>query len=236
MTNDETKELCLNLLRADTEQDLISILQEAGYWENSSAWRLYGDREGNYATIGAQQSRPEAALVEKIVNSVDARLMNECQVRGIDPKSAAAPGSIRQAVARFIEDRDIEGEIGGKVQRWPRDTIREQSQYITLASTGTNKHTCLTVADRGKGQTPDRFPETFLSIDKANKLRIRFVQGKFNMGGTGALRFCGEHKMQLMISKRNPAIVNAMGESDSSSDSWGFTVVRRERAITESCG
>ncbi len=28
-------------------------------------------------------------------------------------------------------------------------------------------------------------PNTFLSIDKNNKLKILFVQGKFNMGGTG---------------------------------------------------
>ena len=41
---------------------------------------------------------------------------------------------------------------------------------------------CLTVADQGEGQTPDTFPDTFMSIQRNNKLRIPFVQGKFNMG------------------------------------------------------
>jgi hypothetical protein len=113
VTNEETKALALELLAADTEQEVIRILKHAGYWENAAAWRLYGDRETNYATIGNQQSRPEAALVEKVVNCVDARLLNECMVKGIDPTSPKAPQSIRQAVALFFEGRVTNGETGG---------------------------------------------------------------------------------------------------------------------------
>jgi hypothetical protein len=66
-----------------------------------------------------------------------------------------------------------------------------------------------------------------LSLDKSNKLRIPFVQGKFNMGGTGVLKFCGRRNLQLVVSRRNPAILR--GQFDHPSDSqWGFTVVRRE--------
>ena len=78
----DAKDLCISLMEADSEADVIEILASCGYWEDSNVWRFYGDYENNYNVIGNQQSRPEAALIEKLVNSVDARLMNECIVRG----------------------------------------------------------------------------------------------------------------------------------------------------------
>jgi len=119
MTNSQIRQLAVDLLKADTEQEVIAILKRAGFWDDPRVWRLYGDSDGNYAIIGNQQSRPEAALVEKVVNSVDARLMNECLVRGIDPTSQQAPSSIRHAVSLFFENRQLEGEIGGTVEGWP---------------------------------------------------------------------------------------------------------------------
>ena len=119
--------------------------------------------------------------------------MNECLTRGIDPTSEAAPPSIRHAVSRFFENREPNGELGGTLQGWSQGKQLEQSQYITLAVTGAMPRSgdpCLTIVDCGEGQTPGMIPNTFLSIDKNNKLKILFVQGKFNMGGTGALRFC----------------------------------------------
>ena len=208
-------------------------LPSKGYWDRPEVWREYGDRSGNFSTIGNQQSRPEAALVEKIINSVDARLMNACQVKGIDPTSSDAPTSIRHAVAMFFEDKEIVAQSGGTIRDWPKSKRTEESRNITLAATGTRRNTCLTIADNGEGQTPNRLPETFLSIDRENKLRIPFVQGKFNMGGTGALKFCGNKRFQLVISRRNPAIIDSMKEQDSSAQLWGFTIVRRELPRSE---
>jgi len=229
MAIDDRKNLCIALLHAETEQAVIDLLTTAGYWNTPSAWRLYGDRDGNYATIGNQQSRPEAALVEKIVNCVDARLMNECQRLGVDPESDKAPPSIRHAVSRYFEGRELRGEIGGTVQSWPQTRQKEQSEFITVSATGSRSAPNILIVDRGEGQTPARMPETFLSIDRSNKLRIPFVQGKFNMGGTGVLKFCGQHSLQLVITRRNPEIVEALHENDPTASEWGFTVVRRER-------
>ena len=235
MSNEETKMFFVELLHADDEESVISILESQGYWDKPEVWREYGDRSGNFSTIGNQQSRPEAALVEKIINSVDARLMNECQVQGIDPTSSDAPCSIRHAVAKFFEGKEIAAQSGGTIRDWAWTKRTDESQNITLAATGTRRISCLTIADIGEGQTPNRLPETFLSIDRENKLRIPFVQGKFNMGGTGALKFCGDKRFQLIISRRNPAIVAAMKEEDSSSAHlWGFTIVRRELPRSES--
>ena len=66
--------LCTKLLRSDSEAEVVSILKEAGYWDDASSWRPYGDLSNNYGTIGNQQSEAVAALVEKIVNAIDARL------------------------------------------------------------------------------------------------------------------------------------------------------------------
>ena len=65
----------------------------------------------------------------------------------------------------------------------------------------------LTITDCGEGQTPRKLPLTIMSLSKSNKMYIPFVQGQFNQGGTGALRFCGKHNLQLVISRRNPKLL-----------------------------
>lgn len=229
MENEKVKGLCLSLMKADMEEKVIQLLDGAGYWDEPAAWRYYGDRESNFNTIGNQQSRPEAALVEKLVNSVDARLMNECLVRGIDPEGESAPSTIRDAVARFFEDNP-NSATAGLVREWPASKRTQVARGTTLTATGVTAHEgnpCFTISDCGEGQTPAMMPDTLLSLDKTNKLRIAFVQGKFNMGGTGALRFCGRHNLQLVLSRRSIAILNGnlSGPSDTQ---WGFTIVRRE--------
>lgn len=234
MTNDEIKNLALSLVKADSQDEVIDLLKTAGLWDAPESWRLYGDRDGNFATIGNQQSSPESALVEKIVNSVDARLMNECLKRGIAPDTVSAPQSIREAVRRFVEGKDSGADTGGTVQTWDTGKQLAEAQFITLAVTGYGPRMgsgrpCITIVDCGEGQTAKRMPETFLSIDKENKLRVPFVQGKFNMGGTGALKFCGDHGLQLILSRRNPSILTPTERKDHAAHKWGLTVVRRER-------
>jgi len=230
VNNEQTKQLCLDLLRADTEAVVISLLEKDGHWNNDAVWRDYGDYENNYNTIGNQQSSPDAALIEKIVNAIDARLMNECLVRGINPEGTAAPQTIRDAVARFF-DEDVDSMRAGRIREWSKEKRTAISRGITVVATGVKGQEagqpCFTIADCGEGQTPANMPNTLLSLTKSNKLRIPFVQGKFNMGSTGVLNFCGRHNLQLIITRRNPAILsNPL--SDPSDMQWGFTIVRRE--------
>ena len=226
---DDPRALCRALLDADTEAEAIHILQEAGYWDRREVWRHYGDVENNWGQSGNQQSLAEAALAEKVVNSVDARLINECRLHGIDPKTGNAPDSIRVAVARFFEGGTGKKlATGGYVEDWSKDKIREVAQGITLCATGERPNfLTITVSDCGEGQTPDLLPETILSLNKSNKMYIPFVQGQFNQGGTGALRFCGNENLQLVVSRRNPCL---LPKNYTARDSqWGFTIVRRER-------
>ena len=218
------EELCMNLLRADTEQEVIELLQERNYWDDPDVWRTFSDREDNFSTIGNQSRNADAALVEKLVNSVDAVLMGECWLAGIVPNSPEAPNSIAEAVAQFFFGNRSRADTQGHISYWDTRKRRKLADRITLAATGSRQNPSFTIVDSGEGQAPESLPETLLSIDKQNKVDVHFVQGKFNMGGTAALRFCGRNNLQLIISRRNPKIHTVSG----SSAHWGFTVVRRE--------
>ncbi|MEL6797790.1 MAG: hypothetical protein AAFO89_13335, partial [Planctomycetota bacterium] len=241
MTNDEIRDIALALLRADSEADVVKILKQRGLWENPDLWRLYGDKEGNWASAGNQGSFGEAALVEKIVNSGDSRLMLECLRKGIDPESDHAPTSLRDAVAMFFEGKRAQADEAGTLANWARAKRTDEARHITLAATGDrpargrrSKGMCITIVDQAEGQSPARLPHTILSLNAKNKQRIRFVQGKFNMGGSGALRFCGQLGLQLVISRRHPDLAKHERGDDPSVDQWSVTVVRREEPSNRS--
>lgn len=216
----QLKDLCLALIQCESEQEVIELLKKEKYWDRPENWQLFGGDENNYSIIGNQQSKPEAAIVEKIINSVDAMLMGECLRRDINPESEDAPQSIQDALFKYF--RIFEGKLTN-IAASERSKLAEN---IGLVATGQKTNPNYAVFDKGEGQSPARLHDTILSIRKSNKLRIPFVQGKFNMGGTGVFRFCGERNIQLIISKRHPEI--AQNESDPMKDFWGFTVIRRD--------
>jgi len=212
--------LAMKLAKAESEKEVIDTLKKAGYWGNSGNWKFYGKNENNFATIGNQQSLPESAIVEKLINSVDALLMRECLRRKINPESKYAPRDINEALVKFF------GISQGSLYNASTSSRRELAKNTSFVATGKKQSPCYSIIDKGEGQTPKKMPETFLSLSESNKLRIPFVQGKFNMGGTGVFQFAGHNNLQLIISKRDPEI--AKNENDETRDYWGFTVVRRE--------
>ena len=185
----DNKNLATRLMRADSADVVVNILEEAGYWHEDRYWRYLGDMPTNFSSIGNQQSDPVASLVEKIINGVDARLMNACLEQNIDPESKEAPNTMQEAVSRFFEGGS-DARVDGKIRHWSADQLRQESSFLTVAATGHRPgkgDPCITIADQGEGQTPDEFPNTFLSLQKGNKNKIQFVQGKYNMGGTGSI-------------------------------------------------
>jgi hypothetical protein len=214
------EKLCISLVKAESEQEVVSLLEKTGIWYNDRNWTFFGKNENNFSTVGNQASFPETAIAEKIVNSVDAVLMRECQRRKIDPASYLAPQTIVEAVDHFFCISQ------GSLSRVGAGFRTELAKNICLVATGRKESPCYIIADLGEGQTPKKMPETLLSITASNKMRIPFVQGKFNMGGTGVLRFCGRNNLQLIVTRRDPLI--AKNDSDETKDYWGFTIVRRE--------
>jgi hypothetical protein len=214
------QDLCLSLVKAESEQEVIKILRKTGHWDNEKYWEFYGGIENNFSIIGNQQSLPESAIVEKIINSVDAVLMRECLRKGIYPESHDAPDSIIEALETFF------GINQGSLWNVSVASRKRLAENISFVATGRKEKPCYSIIDIGEGQTPRKMPETFLSLSKSNKLRISFVQGKFNMGGTGVFQFTGHYNLQLIVSRRDPETAEL--EKDDTKDYWGFTVVRRE--------
>ena len=102
MTNNDIKELCIDLAKSESEKEVVRILSDAKLWDKKSVWVDYDRNPNNFSTIGNQQSSPDTALVEKLINSVDAVLTRECWRRGIKPDSANAPQSISEALKDFF--------------------------------------------------------------------------------------------------------------------------------------
>jgi hypothetical protein len=218
---EDPKQLCLDLLRAESEDEVTKILQKYSLLDDS-LWRDLGDDENNFSIVGNQQSTSSAALVEKIINSIDAILMAKCLIAGIDPESATAPKNMREASEKFLGVK-----YGSLLSLSPTERSGLAEKSIWMVATGFFDKPCYTFIDFGEGQTPKKMPETFLSLfRKSKKIRIPFVQGRFLMGGTGVLPYCGQRRYQLVISRRHPEIARSEVENETR-NLWGFTILRR---------
>ncbi len=208
------KALFLKLYQAQNETELQSVIDLNPIFQDPSNWYPLGGNENNFATIENQQASAIGALIEKFTNSIDATLMKKCYESGLDPKSSNAPKTMQEAIEKFYGDK----------YKWLLSEYRKkQALDIQVIADGTTKlkhartyDTSLTIYDNGEGQHPEDFETTFLSIGKGNKNDILFVQGKYNMGGTGAIVFCGKNRYQLIASKR----YDGSGE-------FGFTLIRK---------
>ena len=202
----DMKELFNKLYSAQTEDDVDKIVNAHPDIFTPKNWLPLGKNENNFAVIENQQSTPIAALIEKITNSIDAVLMRKCLEADIDPKSDSAPRSMEEAKIKFFADH----------RDW--DLLRtrsKQAENIQIIADGPRFNTSLTIYDNGEGQHPEEFESTFLSLLEGNKAEIHFVQGKYNMGGSGAIVFCGKKRYQLIASKK----YNNTGR-------FGFTLIR----------
>ena len=200
------RQLFNDLYFAKGEDDVDKVINRRPEVFNKENWYPLGGNENNFGVIENQQSNPIAALIEKITNSIDAVLMKKCLESGVDPKSIQAPRSMEAAKARFFEDH----------KNW--DLVRyrkKQAENIQIIADGPRLKTSLTVYDNGEGQHPEDFERTFLSLLEGNKTEIHFVQGKYNMGGSGPIVFCGKRRYQLIGSKRYD-----------NTGRFGFTLVR----------
>lgn len=206
LTNEE---LFKALYKADTEEKVDEIINNYPESFKDENWLPLGGNENMFGIIRNQQSSPIAALVEKVTNSIDAILTKKCLEKGIAPDSDEAPQSMEAAIQDFFPE----------ASKWDlRDLRRKQSEDIQILADGPKRNTSVIIYDNGEGQHPEKFEDTFLSLVRGNKIKIQFVQGKFNMGGSGALVFCGKKRYQLIGSKRFDNTGN-----------FGFTLIRQRR-------
>jgi hypothetical protein len=138
MTDAQIHDLCLALLTAESEADVIGLLKHEGYWEDPNVWRYYGDQSENWATVGNQQSRAEQAFIEKIMNSIDTKLLAAACINNVPLTGDSAPSSVFEARNLLFADelKDME----------------RLSRSITVAATGKRTRPSITIADDGEGQ------------------------------------------------------------------------------------
>ncbi len=212
-------ELIAKLIKAEDENTVEKIISNHSVLSKDENWKPYGGFRGNFSQIHNQQGNTIPALVEKPINSIDALLLKHCKLKGIDPESDKAPKSIDEAIGEFYGiKKDLLPEL-------PESKRREIAESIQIIATGTKSQPNICIYDDGEGQHPADFENTFLSLNKDNKLKIKFVQGKYNMGGTGAIPNCGDKKYQLIISRKHPQLL------EGKEDMYGFSLVRLHKAI-----
>lgn len=207
--------LLKDLLAAEDEAAAEAALVSRGLMLKPDHWQYVGKMPNNQSIVHAQQSSPAAALVEKFTNALDALLLRRCKELNIDPRSPAAPQSMATAVETFY------GDISAKAAPEVRQFAEE---HMVLYATGSKARPSLSLYDAGEGQLAQNFPSTFCSLisgstDGSYKGAIPFVQGRFNMGGTGVLPFCSDkHKLQLIVSRVPESIAKT------SDHEWAYTL------------
>lgn len=203
------KNIFLELFHAPNEDSVDEIINKYPQFFKDENWKPFGGDVNMFGIVRGQQSNPIAALVEKVTNSIDALLMKKCYLAGIDPKTNSAPRTMEEAINKFFPDH----------KQWDLATFRKkQAEEIQILADGTPRNTSVIIYDNGEGQHPNQFEKTFLSLVRGNKINIHFVQGKYNMGGSGALGFCGKKRYQLIGSKRFDG-----------SGNFGFTLCRQNK-------
>jgi len=219
------KDLCLGLLAAESEAEVQKLIDSLPEMRSSKNWRPLDNRETNFNITSNQASDGGKALTELMTNMVDAILMKHAFLKGIDPKGKNAPTTMHKAVDLLIKPLR-----GGKLTSldpndpWIRDFAQDN---LVIGVTGAKSKKvglpCYTFVDNGEGQSPEKFESTFLSLSTGNKKDIPFVQGKYNMGSSGVLGYCGLKWFKLIVSRR----YDAKGY-------WGFTLMRKRPGNSDS--
>jgi len=220
----DNKEVCIKLLNAESEAEVSEIIDFYAEFSDQNNWSPLDRRETNFNMTSNQASDGGKALTELMTNMVDAVLMKRAYKKGIDPKSRKAPRTMYDAVDTLVKDLR-----GGKLtyldhkDPWLIDFAQKNLVIgITGAKSKRQGLPSYTFVDNGEGQSPDNFEDTFLSLSAGHKKSIPFVQGKFNMGSSGVLGYCGTSWYKLIVSRCYD------GKSP-----WGWTIMRRRPGDAE---
>ena len=214
----DARGLCRRLLDAESEAEVLAIVESIPEMGKPQNWKPLDGRETNFNITSNQASDGGKALTELMTNMVDAVLMRHALEKNIDPKGKKAPATMHVAVDTLIKKLR-----GGKLTSldstdpWLR-TFAQRNLIIGVTGARSRRKglPCYTFVDNGEGQHPEKFESTFLSLSTGNKKDIPFVQGKYNMGSSGVLGYCGLRWFKLIVSRRYDR-----------TGAWGFTLMRK---------
>ncbi len=214
----ESESLCFRILECESESEVDAIVESQSEFTDASNWHPIDRRDTNFNVVTNQASTGSKALTELCTNMVDAVLMKYAHVHGVPLTGSAAPQSVIAGVRDLVRLRGAQSGIIAQVddERYLREFAEKNLVIGVTGGTRRDESLCFTFVDNGEGQHPDDFEETFLSLSRGNKSDIPFVQGKYNMGSSGVLTYCGRRWYKLIVSRRH----DESGE-------WGWTLVRR---------
>lgn len=186
-----------------TEQEVAKLVHE-NFSENASVeWVPLGGQTNNYSIVENQQEESMAALTELITNSVDAVILKNYEQRYGGSGDGDEFDDMYEAARELADSNECK---------------------ISLKATGEkNGPFSLTLVDNGKGQPRGRFEETFLNVLTPGEIKqeYEFLQGKYGMGSTGSLPFCGDRGYKLVISA-----------SHNEPEKWSWSLIRKNRDKT----
>lgn len=214
----DSHEICFRVLRAESEREVDDIVVTVPELSDAGNWHPIDGRETNFNVVTNQASTGGKALTELCTNMVDAVLLKHAYQQGIDPTGSEAPQSVIDGVRDLVKLRGARSGVLAEVDdsRYLQEFAESNLVIGVTGGTRRNDSLCFTFIDNGEGQHADNFEDTFLSLSKGSKSGIPFVQGKYNMGSSGVLSYCGRRWYKLIISRRYDH-----------SGNWGWTLVRR---------
>jgi hypothetical protein len=176
-----SEELAQELLfEKNTEQEVAELVHSEFEGVPDVEWVALGDEPNNYSIVENQQAEPMAALTELITNSIDAVILKNFFQRYGESFSGDEFTSMGEAANELVEE--------------------EESEISLTARGEKNGPFSLTVYDNGQGQPRNRFEKTFLNVLTPGRLKQKFdfLQGRYGMGSTGVLPFCGDRGYKLI--------------------------------------
>lgn len=186
-----------------SEQAVAELVHKEFNQHPEFDWVPLGQQTNNYSIVENQQEEATAALTELITNSIDAVILKNYFQRYGDDYTGNEFDDMYEAADALVD--------------------KEQCDISIKAQGDKNGPFSLTIADNGTGQPQDKFESTFLNVLNPGEIKqeYNFLQGKYGMGSTGSLPFCGDRGFKLIISAsyRNP------GE-------WGWSLIRKNRQKT----
>lgn len=202
MSNPELtpREHALDLIsNRHTEQEVSELVREFDNHSDTD-WVPLGREPNNYSIVENQQADAMAAFVELVINSIDSIIL-------------------KAFFEKYGDNYD--GDEYQSLEEAADDLIEPERDEIEIFATGEkNGPYSLTLYDNGRGQTQSDFEHTFLNVLTPGQLKqqFSFLQGKYGMGSTGVLPFCGEKGYKLICS----ASYETPGE-------WAWSIIRKNR-------
>ncbi|WP_253738006.1 hypothetical protein [Halohasta salina] len=184
------------------EQSIAETLHELDEHPEAE-WIPLGREPNNYSIVENQQADAMAAFTELVVNSIDAIIL-------------------RAFFEKFGDE--YEGDEYSSLEEAANDLIDKEEDEIEVTAHGEqNGPFSLTLYDNGCGQTQSDFEHTFLNVLTPGEIKqeFDFLQGKYGMGSTGVLPFCGERGYKFIAS-------SAFDEPGK----WSWSIIRQNREKT----